>query len=949
MFTLIRLIWIALCAVPTIITVRRYTKETLPNPRQSFVRAAAAGGGGLLLLLAVRLTIFFYIEDAWFTQLSAAPRFWTEYITRITLAVVTFLVTAAASLAVLTHLRRRLHNQADRDDHDHHHHQNSAQRHAGLIVSLVGGIILASAAFGLWEEVLLFLNQPTTTVTDPAFGLSLSFYLFTLPVASAFLRLLGTFLFFLTIGSGYVIFAEQRTRFNTNATWADVLPLIHTALPTLKTIGALYLLRLAAGRLLAIPELNLRANGVVYGAGWMDVNITMPTLIIAAAVYIAAAVRLLRVHTLTVLTTPLRNVPRRTLITPAVLLTILFLARVVTPAVVGPLVLKPNEITLERPYLKSNITFTRHAYGVDDRHLTSTPVAIGRTVTPATLEGNQETIDNIRLWDPRALLDNLRQQQEIRLYYQFNNVDIDRYTIDGDYTQLMLSVRELEQTALSEESNTWVARHLKYTHGYGLVALPVHTIAEDGRPNLLVRDIPATSDTPRLDVTQPRIYYGERTDAHIYTATTEDEFDYPSDDGNTFNRYDGAGGVPIGGLLRRIAYATRFDGTEQLFSSYITDQTRLHWRREINHRVQTIAPFLRFDTDPYPVVTEDGRIVYIIDAYTVARTYPYSQHYQGDITRFRDINYIRNSVKVTVDAYNGTVTLYTMDPDDPILSAYRTIFPDLFTPLEKMPPDLRRHIRYPVDFMTVQAQMYLDYHMTNPDTFYQREDVWEFATERYRQEFQTVEPYYTLVNFPNRDTAEFIAMIPFTPANKNVIHAWMAAHSDAPNYGDLTVYTFPKGVEVLGPRQIEARIDQNTEMSRALSLWGQRGSEVIRGNLLAIPLFNHKTLTLLFAEPIFLQAEDASLPEIKRIVLADQDRVVWSNTFDTALDLLVGERRPEEIAVTTGLPAPTAADPADTRTLENARSALQRFSDALSNNDLEAAGRALDDLQDVLE
>ena len=959
MFAIVRVLWILLSAVPLVVTANRYSRGALTAPRRSFFRAGAALVGGIAILLGLRLAIFLYVEQAWFSQLQAAGRFWTEYVTRIALAVATGGAMLAAMRAVVGHLRTRL--------------GAASPRRGVWIVSIAAGAVLALGAGGLWEEVLLALHQSPSEIRDPAFGLRLNFYLFSLPVLDAVLRLVGTSLFFLVIGIAYITLREQQATAGEPATWPQLRPYIGLALPTLRVIAAVYLLRQALGRLLDIPMLAIRPDGAVYGASWMDVHVGMPSLLVATLVYLVAAVWVLLAGRGAGGSTSGRGkqivvagdtvtVSPRALILPLALVAVLILARGVAPAVVRPLVLKPNEITLEQPYIESNIRFSRRAWGLDESHLSSTGVEVGQEITPAALEGNRETLANIRLWDPRALLDNLRQQQEIRLYYQFHDVDIDRYMIDGTYTQVMLSVREMEQSALAEESNTWVSRHLKYTHGFGLVALPVHTVRPDGRPDLLVRNIPTESRVPRLDLSQPRIYYGERTVNHVYTGTTQDEFDYPSENGNTFNRYDGDGGVPIGGMVRRIAYATRFDGTQQLFSSYITGETKLLWRRDIMSRVRELAPFLRYDRDPYPVVTEDGSIVYIIDAYTTARTYPYSEHYRGELAQFDGANYVRNSVKVAVDAYDGSVDFYVMDPEDPVLSTYRSIFPGLFRSVEEMPTDLRKHIRYPTDLMTVQADLYRTYHMTDPQTFYQREDLWEFATERYRQDFQSVELYYALISFPGREQAEFVAMLPFTPANKNVIHSWMAARSDTPNYGDLTVYTFPKGVEVLGPRQIEARIDQNTEMSRSLSLWSQRGSNVIRGNLLAIPLFQERELVMLFAEPIFLQAEDASLPEIKRIALADQDRVVWSNEFDAALDLIAGERQAETVTVssspaagaetgTGGSERATTSDGTGTaarRTLEEVRSYVDDFSTAVDEGSMENAGRALDRLRRLL-
>jgi uncharacterized membrane protein (UPF0182 family) len=955
MFEILRFAWFALALTPLIVTGVRYAQGSAPQPQRSFVRAGVTTAALLLVMVAVETVIYFYIEHAWFAALSASGRFWTEYGARFAIGVGVFLVSVAIARPILGGAANAL--------------TETKQRSLDLWIAavVVGGIVGLSAA-GAWQEVLLFLNRASTGMTDPAFGLPLEYYLFTLPFIEVVLSLIGAFLFFLLIALVYVLFSRGDNQLQRNSDLTTLLPAITNVQGYLRAIIAIYFLRAALQRLVDISILTVTPSGAVYGAGWLNVHVDAPMLVVASVVYLAAGVWVLTVgrHSTTgqadeeeQAESPLAFLigpgRRSRVIVPAVLLGVLIVARGVVPGVVRSFVVEPNEITMEEPYLRSNIAFTRAAYGIGEEHVTSTEYEAGTSVTPALLEDNSATLDNIRLWDPLALLENLREQQEIRLYYQFNDVDIDRYQIDGDYTQMMLSIRELEQDALADVSDTWVARHLKYTHGYGLVALPVHEIRSDGRPEFVVKNIPAEATSPRLNPEQPRIYYGERTDDHVYISTSQREFDYPSGDENVFNSYDGTGGVPIGGALRRFVYASRIDGVQQLFSSYIQEDTRLLWRRNIMERAQRIAPFLQYDEDPYPVVTEDGEIVFVLDAYTTARTYPYSQHYQGRLGAFSGVNYIRNSVKVFIDAYDGTVTLYAMTDDDPVLNTYRSVFPDLFRDASQMPAGMKRHIRYPIDLMTVQAELYNTYHITDPDTFYQREDVWEFATERYREGDQAVEPYFAMVDLPGEDTqsdVEYVTILPFTPSNKNVVHAWMAARSDQPNYGQLLVYTFPKGEEVLGPRQIEARIDQNTEMSRALSLWSQRGSAVIRGNLLAIPLFDDNKLVLLYTEPIFLQAENSGLPEIKRIALADQQNVVWSNSFDTAIEHISEPPEEEPIAVRTGAEdgatgaGNTGADPEIAR---RTRELLKTLNSALGAGNYGDAGAAIEDLQNLLE
>jgi uncharacterized membrane protein (UPF0182 family) len=512
--------------------------------------------------------------------------------------------------------------------------------------------------------------------------------------------------------------------------------------------------------------------------------------------------------------------------------------------------------------------------------------------------------------------------------------------LDGKYSQVMLAVRELLQENIDPRSQNWVSLHLKYTHSFGAVLLPAHDILSQGRPNLLIRGIPPVSFVESIQITQPRIYYGELTDNYVFVNTTELEFDYPIGDQVMYNSYDGKGGVPIGSFLNKLFYALRFDDYRLLISRYFTKDSKILFRRKIIERAQAIMPFLQFDRDPYPVITDDGRIVWILDSYTTSSMFPYSQQYRGMLRDFYGNNYIRNSVKVIVDAYDGTVEPYIIDSSDVIISTYNRVFPKLFKNFNQMPEDLKKHIRYPNDFFTIQAEMYAAYHMVNPETFYQREDLWEFATERYRAEFQIISPYYVMIEFPERDSVEFALIVPFTPRNKNVMNAWMAGRSDVPNYGKLTVYPFPKGVEVLGPRQIEARIDQNTIMSQSITLWGQRGSEVIRGNLLVIPLFHKDSLFVLYVEPIIIQAEAAQLPEIKKIIVADQNQVLWAEQFDQAMELL--KRKVKQ------LEEPQVDRPGRTIDIQQIRTLLQEFRNSINQGNYSDAGARLEELMEIL-
>ncbi|NJO21482.1 MAG: COG1615 family transporter, partial [Spirulinaceae cyanobacterium RM2_2_10] len=467
------------------------------------------------------------------------------------------------------------------------------------------------------------------------------------------------------------------------------------------------------------------------------------------------------------------------------------------------------------------------------------------------------------------LLSTYRQLQEIRLYYRFNDVDVDRYTLDGDYRQVMLSPRELAYGQVPERGRTWVNQRLKYTHGYGAVLSPVNRVSEQGLPELWIKDIPPVSAID-LEITQPRLYYGEETTYHVFTGTSTNEFDFPQGGDNASNRYDGAGGVAMPTLLHRLAYALDLGSFKLLISNYFTPESKILYHREIRDRIQRVVPFLRLDRDPYLCIN-NGRLQWIMDAYTTSDRYPYSEPFGRG-----QFNYIRNSVKVVVDAYDGTLQFFITDTEDPILKAYQEIFPNLFTPAADVPEVLRSHFRYPLDLFAIQAQTYLAYHMQNAEVFYNQEDLWRFPNQLYEQDEQVMEPYYVIVRLPDAESEEFVLTLPFTPVNKNNMVAWLAARSDGDRYGKKLLYEFPKQQLVYGPQQIEARIDQNPQISQQLTLWSQEGSQVIRGDLFVIPIEQ----SLLYVEPIYLRAEQSELPELKRVILAYGDQIVMETTLE---------------------------------------------------------------------
>jgi uncharacterized membrane protein (UPF0182 family) len=631
-------------------------------------------------------------------------------------------------------------------------------------------------------------------------------------------------------------------------------------------------------------------------------------------------------------------------------------------------IVKPNELVRETPFIAHNIELTRQAYGLS--RFTQRPFPAETSIDATDPEQNQATLQNIRLWDWRALQDTLRQIQEIRTYYDFPDIDIDRYNVGGSVRQMMLAARELNVNKLPESSRTWINEKLIYTHGYGVTMNPVNGFTPEGLPQLVLSNMPVQSTIPGLEVRRPEIYFGESTNTDVYVKTRQKEFNYPQGDTNNVTTYEGSGGIVLGGLLRRVLIASdRGDLTRLPFSDDVTTESRLLMRRTVGERVAALAPFLVFDSDPYIVVTDDGRLIWMMDAFTTSDSYPYSRHY---VLRRDSINYMRNSVKAVIDAYDGTTTFYIFDREDPIIAAYRGIFPSLFRDASEMPAGLRKHVRYPELLLKLQAQVYGLYHMTDPEVFYNREDLWSVASEvgttSQGTQAMPMEPNFVLMTLPGEQAIEFIEVLPFTPANRNNLIGWIAGRSDGEHYGTAVVFNFPKTRLVDGPLQIEARIDQDPQLSGQLTLWNQQGSHVRRGSLLVIPIGR----ALLYAEPIYLQAERSPMPELRLVVLALQDRLAYGPTFDAAMASLFGRASstltPQQGATPGPAPprAPTAAaapspatgptqpapaqPPGDTRALiEGAARDLGDYQRLTSEGKLAEAGQKLEDLKRKLD
>lgn len=752
--------------------------------------------------------------------------------------------------------------------------QRVKARHLTLtafLISIIFGLLYSSGLSGYYFEIAQFFNSSEFGVTDPIFGKDIGFYFFKLPVYQLLNSALAAALFLVVVVCAALYFVSGHIRLENHRPRVTARALKH-----LSVLVGLLLLTKSASYHLQAYQLLYSVGGVVFGAGYTDVNVRLAALRVLMVLAAAAGLMLAAgMHRF-----------RKTMIgTLALWLAASFVGGVAAPFLVQQWLVAPNEFTRERPYIEHHIQMTRLAYAVDG--FQELGFSGAKDLTKEDLQANQSTIRNIRLWDPRLILQTYRQLQEMRPYYVFNDADVGRYWVDGEYREVLLAARELD-VSLTQNRN-WINDHLQYTHGYGVVVSPVSEVSRQQLPEFWVADIPPRGK-PDLEIVEPRIYYGERTNTYAIVNTLIDEFDYPAGEGNAYYTYQGEGGVKLASLLRRFAFAVRLGTTRILLSSDITSESRILLYRNIRERVQKLAPFLRYDQDPYIVIGGDGRLYWIIDAYTASFRFPYAQPTSWG-------NYIRNSVKVVIDAYNGFVDFYQIEPD-PILETYAKIFPGWLKPLSEMPETLREHLRYPEDLFALQARIYGTYHMTDPRIFYNREDVWVLANEIYAEKEQPVDPYYVMMQLPDSDVPELILMLPYTPIRRSNLIAWLAARNDGEHYGQVLVYRFPKDSLTLGPAQIDATIDQDSDISQMLSLWGQRGSQVIRGNLLVLPVAG----SLLYVEPLFLQSEQSSMPQLQRVIVAYKDQLVMEESMAEALnrifDSALGSFKPVEQEIT---------------------------------------------------
>jgi uncharacterized membrane protein (UPF0182 family) len=760
-----------------------------------------------------------------------------------------------------------------------------------LGVSLVIAAATGGAMTGEWPTLALFWFAPRTSggIVDPIFGKPLNFFLFALPAWQLIAGWLLTLsliacafaAFFILITGGARVLGGRLSR-SVTLPWRG------------SSIAFAFLLLVLALRVyLGRFERLLDDHTIFGGVTYTDAHITLTGMLVVCGALILGAV---------IASVNAARVPRGRWLLAAILpAAVCYVAVQGIAWYVSSFIVKPNELVREKPYIVYNTDLTRRAYGLNQVVQREFPAE--STVEAADPANNQATLQNIRLWDWHALQDTLRQIQEIRTYYDFPDIDIDRYEINGTTREVMLATRELNVDKLPESSRNWINEKLIYTHGYGITMNPVNGFTPEGLPTLILSNMPVQSTVGSLTVTSPEVYFGELTNTDVYVKTQQKEFNYPQGQTNNLTSYEGNGGILLGGFLRRIVIALDRDDLAKLpFSDDVNKDSRLLMRRNVRDRVSALTPFLTYDPDPYIVLGDDGRLSWIMDAFTMSDSYPYSTHYRlgNDL-----INYMRNSVKVVIDAYDGTTTFYVFDPDDPIIAAYRRIFPTLFKDASTMPAGLRKHVRYPEMLLKLQADVYGLYHMMDPEAFYNREDLWTVATEvglseGGQQTTQAMQPNFVLMKLPGETGEEFVEILPFTPANRNNLIGWIAGRSDGAQYGTSVVYNFPKTKLVDGPLQIEARIDQNAQLSGQLTLWNQQGSHVRRGALLVIPIGR----ALLYAEPIYLQAERSPMPELRLVVLALQDRLAYGPTFESALASLFGGA----VSSMSAAPAPVESD-----------------------------------------
>ncbi|MEA3253337.1 MAG: UPF0182 family protein [Chloroflexota bacterium] len=895
--------------------------STPSRPKGKSSRVLYIIAGVFVLFLILNTLKGFYTEWLWFSNLSYGSVYVTILKTKVLLffaAAIIFCILFLANLVLATRLASRA--EARFWPWSLVPAQRQKAKLATILVTVVLAMIFGSVAQGNWETVLQFFNAQPFGITDPVFHREASFYVFSLP----FLNMLKSWF----LGALVVtLIATAGIYFLSSGAYQRKPDFARPVLLHIGGLGMAILGLFAWGYWLGIWELVFSPRGVVSGASYTDMHAKLPSQwILLAVVLICMGLIVFSI---------LRRKPRWILYGVGGWVVIAILVGGVFPSLMQRFQVQPSEFAMERPYIEYNIQATRDAFGLSEIDEESFPAE--QSPTRQDILTNSGTIANIRLWDHRPLKDTYNQIQAIRLYYDFHDVDVDRYVIDGEHRQVMLSARELSAEKLAEEAQTWVNRRLQFTHGYGVALSPVNEVTPEGLPELLAKDIPPAGS---FDIERPQIYFGEKTNDYVIVQTRTQEFDYPKGEQNVYGHYEGEGGVKVGTFFRRLVYAWQFGDLNILISNELSPESRVLYYRNIAQRVKHLAPFLQLDSDPY-LVLMNGRMLWIQDAYTITDRYPYSQPLKGGL------NYIRNSVKAVIDAYDGSVTFYVTDSEDALIQTYQAIFPELFVPVEQMPEALRAHIRYPLDMFDIQAAVYQSYHMQDARVFYNKEDLWAVPKEVYSGNEQPVVPYYITMRLRGEQEEEFLLMQPFTPVNKNNTIGWLAARCDGENYGKVLAYLFPKERLVYGPSQIENRIQQDTVITEQLALWGRGGSRVIRGNMLMIPLGQSN----LYVEPVFLQAEAGGLPELKRVIVAAGEQIAMRQSLGESIAAIFGT---ETLPAEPGEETPPTTEPQGPVTPEMAsliEEAQQHYDAAqqyLKAGDWAGYGKELEELKAVL-
>ncbi len=892
---------------------------------------------GVLLFLVVPSFAGFYTDWIWFKQVGFDQLFIRTLSSKLILGGAVF---AIAFSVLLGGLRYAL-----RDMTKPYLTLGGGPEVQPLVIDRKGLQLIAAGVSGLaalfmgvfassqWMVWLQYQHATPFGEVDPLLLKDVAFYVFQLPFLDFIRNLLVSVVVLSLAGATAAYILSGAVGFEPQAG----LKISRGARQHLSLLIATLLVLLAWGAALDVPRTLLTPAGVIQGASYADVEARIPMLKLLMYVALLGAS----------LATYQAFSPKQWPVPLAVVLYIAVSAGGTGyGALIQRIVVTPNEQEREAPFIEYNVEATRKAFALEE--IDARELSGDATLTRSDIEANPETINNVRLWDHGPLLDTFGQIQAIRSYYDFASVDNDRYVINGEYRQTMLSSRELNSNSLS--NRTWPNERLVFTHGYGLALGPVNQVTAEGLPVLFVKDLPPNSEVD-LSVEEPSVYFGELSNDYVIVNTDTREFHYPEGDDNVYSEYDGESGIPIGGLFHKLLFSLRFRAFNVLISRQLTPDSRILIHRNISDRVEALAPFLMYDRDPYMVISE-GRLFWIVDAYTVTDNYPYSTQ------AMQTINYIRNSVKIVIDAYEGTTTYYLADTDDPIAATISKIFPDLFTPIEAMSADLRSHVRYPQDIFTLQTEMFSTYHMTNPAVFYNKEDQWDVPAIDSDGRTAQMEPYYTIMKLPGEQNAEFIQMLPFTPRRKDNLAAWMVARSDGEHYGKLMVFQFPKQKLIFGPRQIVARINQDEEISPQITLWNQQGSQVIQGTLLVVPIEE----SLLYIRPLYLRAADGQIPELKRVIVAYQNEIVMEETLALALNRLFGGRAPDGLlaattsdSLTGGSSNPTSSETAFDPSIgisipwSEALQQLERALEAQREGDWSRYGSELNQLRQILE